>query len=46
MLTMYMRNSKDFEGDLPYKEGDFSGNTVLPTNTGVTLVYIINKIKN
>lgn len=34
------------EGDLPYKEGDFSGNTVLPTGTGVTLVYIINKIKN
>ena len=29
------------EGDLPYKEGDFSGNTMLPTGTGVTLVYII-----
>jgi hypothetical protein len=29
------------EGDSPYKEGDFSGNTVLPTGTGVTFVYII-----
>lgn len=29
------------EGNSPYKEGDFTGNTVLPTGTGVTLVYII-----
>lgn len=29
------------EGDSPYKEGNFTGHTVLPTGTGVTLVYII-----